>query len=143
MFLCTLNTKIVMKIVLAAGTFDVVHEGHKFFLQEAKKFGDKLIVIIARDETVEKVKGKRPKYSEEVRKQHVEQCNIADEVRLGNKGGIFAILEDIKPDIICLGYDQGVKEETLREELQKRNLKAKIERLPPYKPEIYKSSKIK
>lgn len=132
-----------MKTILAAGTFDVVHKGHEFFLKEAKKFGEKLIVIIARDETVEKVKGKTPKHNEKERQEHVQQLHIADEVRLGNKGGIFSILEEIKPDIICLGYDQGVNEETLREELEKRKLKAEIKRLPPFKPEIYKSSKIK
>jgi cytidyltransferase-like protein len=34
----------------------VVHKGHKYYLKEAKKYGDILITIVARDSTIEKVK---------------------------------------------------------------------------------------
>ena len=47
------------KRVLASGVFDLLHLGHVKFLEEAKKTGGKnaeLIVIIARDHTVEKTK---------------------------------------------------------------------------------------
>ena len=49
------------KVVLASGTFDLLHFGHVKYLEEAKKAGGKnaeLIVIVARDSTVEKRKGK-------------------------------------------------------------------------------------
>ena len=49
-----------MKTVMCAGTFDTIHPGHLYFLSEAKKYGDKLIVVVARDETSEKMKGKKP-----------------------------------------------------------------------------------
>lgn len=44
------------KIVMAFGTFDVFHPGHEYYLTQAKKYGDILIVVVARDKTVEKVK---------------------------------------------------------------------------------------
>jgi len=44
--------------VLAFGTFDILHPGHEFYLKEAKKHGDILDVVVARDSTVEKIKGK-------------------------------------------------------------------------------------
>ena len=46
-------------IVLASGAFDLVHYGHVHFLKEAKKAGGRnarLIVIIARDKTIENLK---------------------------------------------------------------------------------------
>ena len=48
-----------MKKVMCAGTFDIVHKGHIYFLEQAKKFGDYLVVVVARDSTSEKNKGKK------------------------------------------------------------------------------------
>ncbi|MEI6711388.1 MAG: adenylyltransferase/cytidyltransferase family protein [bacterium] len=38
------------------GTFDRFHPGHEYYLREAKKLGDTLITIVARDNTVERIK---------------------------------------------------------------------------------------
>src|SRR3989338_7664861 len=132
-----------MITVIAAGTFDVLHEGHRFFLSEAKKQGDSLIVIVARDEHVKQFKGIVPHHSEAERIKSVQSTGIADEVVLGKQGSIFDILAELKPDVICLGYDQGVKEDVLKAELQKRHLNASIIRLQAFKPDVYKSSKIR
>ncbi len=51
---------VTMKTVLAAGVFDLLHYGHIRYLEEAKKTGGegaRLIVIVARDETVLRLKG--------------------------------------------------------------------------------------
>jgi rfaE bifunctional protein nucleotidyltransferase chain/domain len=45
------------KVVLAGGCFDILHQGHISFLQEAKKQGDILVVLIESDETIRKLKG--------------------------------------------------------------------------------------
>ncbi len=58
------------KVVLASGVFDLLHLGHVRFLEEAKRSGGenaKLIVIIARDSTVEKTKGRKTIMSEDQR----------------------------------------------------------------------------
>src|SRR4030042_2004404 len=98
------------KVVLASGVFDLLHLGHVRFLEAAKKAGGsnaKLIVIIARDKTAEKRKGKRPIMSENQRCALVESLKIVDCAFLGlEKFDIGKVIDAIKPDIIAVGYDQ-------------------------------------
>lgn len=129
-----------MRKVMVAGTFDIFHLGHEYFLREARKLGYELIVVIARDENVFRIKGRRAKNSEDKRLNKVLESKIADKIILGNKGNIFDIIEEIKPNVICLGYDQPIDEIKLKQEIDKRKLKMEIFRLPSFKPEIYKSS---
>ena len=129
-----------MKKVMCAGTFDVIHPGHLYYLSEAKKYGGKLIVVVARDETSKVFKGKKPAHNEKERLEAVRMLKIVDEAVLGNKGNIFNVIEDIKPDVICLGYDQKIQKEQFEKELKKRNIKADVVRISPYMQHIYKSS---
>lgn len=132
-----------MKKVMCAGTFDVIHPGHLFYLSEAKKYGDKLIVVVARDETSQSFKGKKPAHNEKERLEAVRMLNIVDEAVLGHHGNIFKVIEEIKPDVICLGYDQNIQKQQVEDELKKRGIKADIVRIDAYMPHLYKSSKIK
>jgi len=132
-----------MKIVMAFGSFDVLHPGHLYFLNQAKSKGDKLIVVIALDKTIEKVKGEKPKYNERQRLEHVKGMPMVDKAVLGYEKDPYEIIEEINPDIICLGYDQDSYSENLKEKLAERGLNPKIIRLGPYKEDIYKSSKLK
>jgi len=72
-----------MKKVMCAGTFDIIHPGHLYYLSEAKKHGDKLVVVVARDNTSEKFKGKKPVHSERERLEAVKMLNIVNEAVLG------------------------------------------------------------
>ena len=133
-----------MKKVMAFGSFDVLHKGHEAYLKEARSYGKHLIVIVAKDENILRFKGRKAKHDEEYRLRQVKRLDFVDEAVLGHKDDIFEVLGEFSPDVICLGYDQKtVEEEKLREELEKRNLKAKIVRAKPYKEDIYKSSKLK
>ena len=129
--------------VLVFGTFDILHEGHMNFLREARKHGNYLTVVISRDSTVLEVKGRYPEKRERERLGNIRKLRLADRVLLGNHGDKYRIIEDIKPDIICLGYDQEAFTENLEEELRKRGLHVKVVRLKPYMEDVYKSSKIK
>ena len=132
-----------MKKVMAFGSFDILHKGHEAYLKEAKNYGDYLIVIVARDENIIRFKGRKPKNDENYRLGQIKKLDFVDEAVLGHKGNIFDVLEEYRPDVICLGYDQKtVEEEKLREELEKRNIKAEIARAKPYKEDVYKSSKL-
>ena len=131
-----------MKTVMCAGTFDIVHPGHLFFLNESKKHGDKLIVVVARDSNSTEFKGKKPKHTEIKRLEQVRSLKLVDKALLGHQGGIFDIIPEINPNVICLGYDQNIKKEELEIELKKRGLKIDIVRIDSYRPEIYKSSKM-
>ena len=129
------------KKVLVFGTFDLLHPGHISFLEQAKMHGDELYVVIARDKTVEKIKGITPEQDENKRKNNIEQLPFVTKAVFGNTDNYYVIIEEIKPDIICLGYDQNEME--LKEELKKRNLHPQMYRLNPYRPEQYKSSIMK
>jgi FAD synthetase len=132
-----------MKRVLVFGTFDGLHPGHINFFEQAKKLGDRLTAVVARDATVNEVKGHFPKRSELLRLKAVKQCKLVDEAMLGNIGNPYEIIKKIRPDIIALGYDQTSFTANLESELKKAEISAKIARLNPYKPEIHHSSIIK
>ncbi|MEM3550011.1 MAG: adenylyltransferase/cytidyltransferase family protein [Candidatus Bathyarchaeia archaeon] len=136
------------KIVLASGTFDLLHLGHVKYLEEAKKAGGKnaeLIVIVARDGTVEKRKGTTPVIPENQRRALVESLKIVDEAILGYEDfDIGKVIEKIKPDIIAVGHDQNGIEETVRNYVKEKGLKIKIVRIGKFgKDELNSSSKIK
>ena len=132
-----------MKTVLCAGTFDIIHPGHLYYLSEAKKFGDRLVVVVARDSTSQKIKSRVPIHNEMERLEAIRSLSIVDKAVLGKEGNIFEVLKEIKPDVICLGYDQRVSKGELERELSLLGIKAEIFRMPSHKPHIYKSSKMK
>ncbi|MFH0955853.1 MAG: adenylyltransferase/cytidyltransferase family protein [Candidatus Falkowbacteria bacterium] len=135
-----------MKTVMAFGTFDLLHPGHKYFIKQAKKHGW-LIVIIARDRTVKRLKGKLPLHKEKQRLEAVKGLKLANRVVLGSLIDKYAAIKKYQPDIICLGYDQKYFTDRLKDEFKKLKLNTKIIRLKPFKPykyktSIYKSSKL-
>ncbi len=130
-------------IVMAMGTFDMLHPGHVHYLQQAKNYGDYLIVVVARDKTVEKERGRAPVVDEKDRLTMVQSLSIVDKAVLGNVADKLKIVEEKKPAVICLGYDQRVDEEKLREELKRRGLNIEIKRMKGYKEKQYKSSILK
>ena len=131
-----------MTVVMCFGTFDTLHPGHLYFLKECRNYGDNLIVVIARDATVEKVKEKKPKYNERERQEHIRDFKLANKVLLGYEQDPYEIIEEINPEVICLGYDQNSFSENLAEILEKRGMKPQIIRIRPYKEHTYKSSKL-
>ena len=133
-----------IKKVMVFGTFDIFHKGHKDFFRQARKFGEYLIVVIARDETVRKIKGKLPQNNEIIRQRAVIKSSLADEVILGNLEDKYLVIEKYRPKIICLGYDQTAFIDNLQEKLKEFNLeKTRIIKLKPYYSEKYKSSKLR
>lgn len=117
--------------VMATGTFDLLHMGHIYYLREAKKLGDRLVVVVARDSTVRKLKHE-PITPEEMRLDLIKELKIVDEAVLGHEDDMYATVKEIKPDIIALGYDQIHDEKKIEQELKKRKLVAKLVRLPKY-----------
>lgn len=132
-----------MKTVMAFGSFDVLHPGHLYFLKKAKKLGDRLIVVVALDRTIEKIKQQKSKYNEKDRIEHIRELRFVDKAVLGYEVDPYEIIEELNPDIIALGYDQNSFADGLMEELKKRGMNPKIVRLDSYKEEQYKSSKLK
>jgi len=129
---------------MAFGTFDNFHPGHNSYLSQAGVFGNEIFVIIARDENVLKIKGHLPQENEDVRRQKVESAlkdlNFTGEARLGSLEDRWQVVREVRPDFICLGYDQQVDFEALKELISKERFFCEIRRLEPFYPEKYKSS---
>ncbi len=128
-----------MKKVMCTGTFDILHPGHIDYFKQAKKHGDYLIVVVARDSSA-RAEGKTLSLGERERLARVKKEPLVDKAILGNEGDKLAIVEQEKPDVICLGYDQRIDEEKLRKALGLRGLTPLIVRANPHHPEKYKSS---
>ncbi|MFA6429078.1 MAG: adenylyltransferase/cytidyltransferase family protein [Patescibacteria group bacterium] len=129
-----------MKTVLSFGTFDLFHPGHEDVLRQAKALGDRLVVVVARDQTVRKVKGHSSVDDEQARLEHVRDCRFVDEARLGSQDDYYLVLDEVRPEVILLGYDQHTFVEPLEEELRRRGLSTVIHRAEPFFPEQYKTS---
>ena len=136
------------KTVLATGAFDLLHYGHLDFLEEAKKAGGKnarLIVIVARDKTVEARKGKRPIVPEDQRRALMEALKPVDDAILGFEDMNYeAVIETLKPDVIAVGHDQSDVKRSVEEIVKKKGLKIKIFEAKKFSADdIDSSSKIK
>ncbi|AKG91582.1 cytidyltransferase-like domain [Geoglobus ahangari] len=116
-----------MKKVVATGTFDIIHPGHIRYLEEAKKLGDYLIVIVARERNVRHKP--KPVIPEEQRLRVVRALKPVDEAILGDDEDMFRPIERIRPDVIALGHDQHFDEEWLRGELRRRGIEAEVVRI--------------
>jgi len=136
------------KIVLASGVFDLLHLGHVKYLEEAKKAGGRnaeLIVIVARDSTVEKRKYKKPIVSENQRRALVESLKVVDEAILGCENfSIEKVIEKITPDVIAVGHDQDNMEQTVRNYVEEKGLNIEVVKIGKFgEAELNSSLKIK
>ncbi|MBD3270314.1 adenylyltransferase/cytidyltransferase family protein [Candidatus Peregrinibacteria bacterium] len=131
------------KTVMAFGTFDILHAGHENFFKQAGELGNQILVIVSRDETVKSVKSESAQNSEKIRLKNLRKTGWADKVILGNHGDKHKVITKYKPDIIALGYDQFVFTQTIEKTLIDANINAKVIRLMPFEPQVFKSSLIK
>ena len=136
------------KKVIVSGSYDWLHSGHIRFLEEAKKtggLGARLIVIVASDETVTRLKGRPPVIPDNQRRALVEALKVVDEAVIGFRDlDMEKVLTRVKPDIVAVGHDQGeIEDEVKRVTMQKR-LKIRVERIGRFGPnDLNSSSKIK
>ena len=129
-----------MKHVVVFGVFDLLHPGHLYFLQQAKKYGDHLTVVIARDERIIQEKAHKPLFNEKERLKLVGALKIVDRVVLGDKRNEWTIIRKLHPDVICVGYDQDINLIRRCGEFKKT---PKLIQIKAYHSTRYASSKIK
>jgi tRNA pseudouridine55 synthase len=130
-----LKNKKYNKVVIF-GTFDIVHPGHISVFKYAKNLAKELYVVIARDQNINKET--QLVFNEEQRLKNISQYKIVDKAILGDKKNPLAFYEQLKPDLIVLGYDQYQNVDLL-----KQIKKIKIKKAPPYYEELFKARKIK
>ncbi len=130
-----------MKTVMIFGTFDGVHDGHRALIHQATEHGDRIIVVVARDETVKQVKGHSPKYHECERVAELLQIDVIDDIVLGyGDEDKCCVVRDHNPDVILLGYDQKAFVDDLYELAGEDEQDFVIVRAQAYEPDVYKSS---
>ena len=121
-----------MTRVVATGTFDLLHPGHVLYLERSRALGDELIVIVARDVNVRHKP--KPILPEAQRQRMVQSLKAVDKAVLGEELDIFRTIEQLKPDIITLGYDQHFDPSRLESELFRRDLHPRIVRIEENEP---------
>ena len=121
------------KRILAAGKFDILHLGHIAYLQQAKELAGEngeLVVVLALDKTIEKERGAPPVFPQEQRRVIIESLVFVDRVFIGlDTDDHTLIVEQIKPDIIALGYDQYTDVSALEKYFEEKGLSTRIVRL--------------
>ncbi len=128
------------------GTFDMIHEGHENMFRQARALGEEphLIVSLARDSIAARVRGYSPRNNEEMRRRALAEHSLVDEAILGDESGYMQHIVSIKPDIIALGYDQkGEYVQNLEKDLRAAGLTTRTVRMQSYKPETFKTSKLR
>ncbi|MFX1568426.1 MAG: adenylyltransferase/cytidyltransferase family protein [Promethearchaeota archaeon] len=138
--------KNVKKRIMIAGTFDLIHAGHIYLINEAAKLGD-VYVVVATDKNRELFSGERPIIPQEQRLEVIKNLKNVKEARLGRSDNdTLKTVEEINPDIILLGPDQKFSIEILEKKLKKKHLNhIEVKRLETYydKFELHSSSLIK
>jgi len=145
--------------ILIAGTFDLFHKGHEFFIISAIKYviktdNSELHVIISRDENVKKIKNKTPYNGEHTRKNNVKNfikqylrannyTKLKFFVYLGDKNNFLKLPQKIQPNIICFGYDQKAPNKLLAEQKSGFLQNCKFIKADAYFPTKYKTSILK
>ena len=130
-----------LHVVLSGGVFDIIHPGHISTLNAAKALGDVLVVVVATDNTSEKMKKRKPLHTQEQRQELVNSLSMVDLCLVGQEADIFKTVNRVRPQIIALGYDQVHQEKFITDGCKRINLNAKVARLQSPTPEI-SSSKI-
>ncbi len=130
-----------LHVVLSGGVFDIIHPGHISTLNAAKALGDVLVVVVATDNTSEKMKKRKPLHTQEQRQELVNSLSMVDLCLVGQEADIFKTVNRVRPQIIALGYDQVHQEKFITDGCKRINLNAKVARLQSPTPEIA-SSKI-
>jgi len=130
-----------LHVVLAGGVFDIIHPGHIYTLNAAKALGDVLVVVVATDNTSEKMKKRRPLHTQEQRQELVDSLSMVDLCLVGQEDDIFKTVNRVRPQIIALGYDQVHQEKFITDGCKRIELEAKVARLQSPIPES-SSSKI-
>ncbi|MEK7546926.1 MAG: adenylyltransferase/cytidyltransferase family protein [Patescibacteria group bacterium] len=130
-----------MKKVMIFGVFDGVHDGHKYFLSEAKKLGDHLTAVVAADKVVEILKGRKPARNIAERIAHIETQDGVDGAIAGDaEMGSWDIVKKFRPDIVAVGYDQKELKEDMENSLKNFDWSLEIKIISPHQPEKYHNS---
>ncbi|WGI17378.1 FAD synthase [Methanonatronarchaeum sp. AMET-Sl] len=114
--------------VMASGTFDIIHPGHLFYLEESKKLGEELVVVVARETNL----SKKPVVPGSQRRRVLEGLKPVDQAVLGDELDIYKTVEKINPDILSIGPDQHWEIPELEKELKNHGFNIDVVKIDSY-----------
>ena len=132
-----------LMVVFIGGGFEVIHRGHLYTIEKAKSLGDVLVVVVAKDSTIRRRKGREPVANELERVKLLSSLRQVDAAILGVEGDIYETLEKVRPDIVALGYDQYHLESDIIREGGARRMMLKVVRLDSPYPAVKTSALLK
>jgi cytidyltransferase-like protein len=135
-----------MTKIMIFGTFDMIHKGHEDFFRQARNLAEEpyLIVSVARDSAAARHRASAPRNSENERLAFVSNHELVDKAILGDEEGFIEHIINESPEIIALGYDQeGEYVDALQGALESAGLTPRIVRLNAFKPETFKTSRLR
>ena len=107
------------RVVFTNGCFDLIHPGHVKYLQEARRFGDALIVALNSDRSVRELKGeKRPILDQSERAEVMAALSCVDYVTIFDEPTPREIIAALLPDVLVKGGDWDVDQIIGREEVE-------------------------
>ena len=110
-----------MTRVMASGVFDILHTGHISYLEQARSYGDELVVVVACDATVRRKKHE-PITPDTMRARLVGSLKPVDRAIVGCDGDMFETVRQVRPDVIVIGFDQNFDLDELRASLKEQGL---------------------
>jgi rfaE bifunctional protein nucleotidyltransferase chain/domain len=94
------------KIVFTNGCFDIIHPGHIDYLAKAASLGDKLIIGVNTDKSVQKLKGStRPIQSQDSRTFILAALSFTSAIVLFDEDTPAQLIASLSPDILVKGAD--------------------------------------
>ena len=98
------------KIVFTNGCFDILHAGHIHLLKEAKNLGDRLIIGLNSDQSVQNLKGPdRPFNTEDARASVLESLSMVDGVTIFQEDTPHELVKEIIPHVLVKGGDYSIE----------------------------------
>lgn len=128
-----------LRVVFAGGVFDIIHPGHIHTLNAARRLGDMLVVVVATDSTVRRMKKRSPLHTQGQRRDLVGSLSVVDACLVGDEDDIFSTVRRVRPQVIALGYDQAHQEGFITEGCRRIGLDATVARLQSPMPETSSS----
>ncbi len=94
------------KIVVTNGCFDILHFGHIQYLQQAKKLGDRLVILVNSDASVNRLKGpNRPVNTLQTRMEMLSALECVDWVLAFDADTPSELICKLAPDVLVKGGD--------------------------------------
>jgi D-beta-D-heptose 7-phosphate kinase/D-beta-D-heptose 1-phosphate adenosyltransferase len=94
------------KVVFTNGCYDQLHIGHIRLLEEAKTYGDTLVVAINSDHSTRSLKGEsRPLVPEEQRAELLAALEVVDYVTIFDEADPLELIRRLRPDVLLKGRD--------------------------------------